>query len=247
MNNWIKKGLIFSPNKEFDWLNSHAALPIPLKTKNEEIRIFFSSRNDENIASVGFLDINIKEPKKIIRLNKKPVLTSGELGSFDDRGVMAHSVINKNGKLYLYYTGWNVGKNIPFHWSIGLATSTDGGNTFQKKSNGPIMDRNHIDPYFVASPTVLFEEDKWKMWYVSGLGWEETEGVKSSPYHIRYAESNDGINWERKDSQSGIDVSHEGWDSEMIEYPSILEDNDTKYMFYNGNDYGKTGFGYAVL
>ena len=177
MNNWIKKGLIFSPNKEFDWLNSHAALPIPLKTKNEEIRIFFSSRNDENIASVGFLDINIKEPKKIIRLNKKPVLTSGELGSFDDRGVMAHSVINKNGKLYLYYTGWNVGKNIPFHWSIGLATSTDGGNTFQKKSNGPIMDRNHIDPYFVASPTVLFEEDKWKMWYVSGLGWEETEGV----------------------------------------------------------------------
>ena len=66
-------------------------------------------------------------------------------------------------------------------------------------------------------------------------------------YVLGYAESTDGINWIRKDDQIGITTSKSGWDSEMIEYPFFINYNNKKYLFYNGNEYGKTGIGYAIL
>ena len=62
-----------------------------------------------------------------------------------------------------------------------------------------------------------------------------------------YAESQDGITWVRKDELVGIDISKNGWDSEMIEYPNVITYSGKQYMFYNGNDYGATGIGLAVL
>ena len=44
-----------------------------------------------------------------------------------------------------------------------------------------------------------------------------------------------------------IDVSKQGWDSEMIEYPHVFDHKGKRHMLYNGNNYGKTGFGLAVL
>ena len=60
-------------------------------------------------------------------------------------------------------------------------------------------------------------------------------------------DSDDGINWTRLDEEVGIDVSKTGWDSEMIEYPHVFDHKSNRYMLYNGNGYGKTGFGLAVL
>ena len=66
------------------------------------------------------------------------------------------------------------------------------------------------------------------------------------PSKFNYAESKDGILWVRKDGQAGIDVSRDGWDSEMICFPTIIEFKGIKYMFYNGNKHGIDGFGIAV-
>ena len=66
-------------------------------------------------------------------------------------------------------------------------------------------------------------------------------------YRIGYAESDDGIHWLRNDSQSGINLSETGWDSEMISYPYIVPFKKKLYLFYNGNQFGKTGFGFATL
>ena len=65
-------------------------------------------------------------------------------------------------------------------------------------------------------------------------------------YMLTYAESIDGINWERKPEKFNLTTSSEGWDSEMIEYSSVIKWNGLYYMFYNGNGFGKTGFGYAI-
>ena len=65
-------------------------------------------------------------------------------------------------------------------------------------------------------------------------------------YRIGYAESTDGIHWERKDHLSGIDVSVEGWDADMISYPCVFKKDEELVMLYNGNGFGKTGFGYAL-
>ena len=66
-------------------------------------------------------------------------------------------------------------------------------------------------------------------------------------YRIGYAESKNGIHWKRMDKISGIDVSSSGWDSISIEYPYVFQHDSTKYMLYCGNEFGKTGFGYATM
>jgi hypothetical protein len=75
------------------------------------------------------------------------------------------------------------------------------------------------------------------MWY----------SYRGSSYRIGYAESDDGVAWVRKDEEAGIDVSPDGWDSEMIEYPCVFDHAGSRYMLYNGNGYGATGIGLAEL
>jgi hypothetical protein len=72
-------------------------------------------------------------------------------------------------------------------------------------------------------------------------------GTKEHGYRLAYAESRDGINWQRKDEEVGIEVSESGWDSQMQAFPSVVSYHDQTFLFYNGNDYGREGFGYAVL
>lgn len=92
-----------------------------------------------------------------------------------------------------------------------------------------------------SRPTVLQTKDgSFQMWfsYRSGSG---------STYRIGYARSSDGLDWKLALDQAGIDVSSTGWDSEMIEYPFVFEHGGTAYMLYNGNGYGRTGIGLAVM
>lgn len=79
-----------------------------------------------------------------------------------------------------------------------------------------------------------------EMWfsYRSGLG---------EKYRIGYATSKDGQGWKLALDGAGITVSDSGWDSEMVEYPFVFDHAGLRYMLYNGNGYGKTGFGLAVL
>ena len=84
------------------------------------------------------------------------------------------------------------------------------------------------------------------MWFSTRGSFNFRENSKDA-YRLGYAYSNDLINWTRKDVSVGIDVSSEGWDSEMLCYPHIVKTNGKYIMFYNGNGFGKSGFGYAEL
>jgi predicted GH43/DUF377 family glycosyl hydrolase len=97
-----------------------------------------------------------------------------------------------------------------------------------------------------ARPCVIKEDGIYKMWYCY-RGSVDYRTDKEQSYRIGYAESTDGLNWIRKDEEAGIDRSETGWDSAMIEYPYVYEHKGRKYMFYNGNGFGESGFGYAVL
>jgi hypothetical protein len=77
--------------------------------------------------------------------------------------------------------------------------------------------------------------------------WFSYRSGNGQAYRIGYAMSSDGRNWELALEDAGIDVSTSGWDSEMIEYPFVFDHKGQRYMMYNGNDYGRTGFGLAVL
>ena len=96
-----------------------------------------------------------------------------------------------------------------------------------------------------AGQSVIFKNNAWHMWfsYRRGLNFRNAEGG----YRIGYAQSKDLINWERDDSKSGISISTDGWDSEMLCYPNILEVDKRFLMFYCGNYFGRDGFGCAEL
>jgi predicted GH43/DUF377 family glycosyl hydrolase len=297
---WKKLGLVFCPSGEMDWMKSHAALPIADSLGNDFFKIYFSSRDKFNRSFVGYTVIDINQPSRIVELSTEPVLSPGDLGEFDDSGTTATWIIQHNKKKYLYYVGWNLGVTVPFRNSIGLALSKD-GESFRRYANGPIVDRTAAEPHFCASCCVLPEEDKWRMWYLSCTGWQIRNGRADHRYHIKYAESQDGIHWQRDrqvaidysndneyaisrpsvihdggvwrmwysfrgqsyrigyaesddgrqwrrlDHLTGIDVSRTGWDSDMIEYPFVFDHAGQRYMLYNGNGYGKTGFGLATL
>ncbi len=120
---------------------------------------------------------------------------------------------------------------------IKYATSTDGENW--TKHGIAIPYKMGLAQAF-SRPTVLIEKDEYHMWYSYRSG-------DGTPYRIGYAFSKDGLNWNRQDNNSGINVSSEGWDSQMICYPYVFKHKNNTYMLYNGNEYGKYGFGLALL
>ena len=66
-------------------------------------------------------------------------------------------------------------------------------------------------------------------------------------YMIGYSESADGRTFVRLDDRIGLDVSPSGWDSQALAYPFVFSHGGRKYMLYNGNQFGKDGFGLAVF
>ena len=305
---WIKKGLIFDPIKsgliEKNTIG-FSAVPFVLPISKEEgiYRVFFSARDDQNRSLPFFIDYNFNEGKVISE--SEQLLTLGELGAFDDSGIMLTSIIEKEDKIYLFYIGWNLGVTVPFRNSIGLAISEDGGTTFKKQFRGPVIDRNYLEPHFVASNCVINYKGGYMMYYLSCIGWEKIEGKTMHRYHIKWATSNDLIHWERnnnvaidfaypneyaisvprvlitnegfrmwysyrggpysekyrigyaesedgklwvrKDELVGLETTENAWDSDMVCYPCVFEHNEQLHMLYNGNDYGRTGIGLAVL
>ena len=204
---WIKQGLIFRPDKNKSWMYSHAALPTSLEQTNGKYKIFFSSRDKNNRAHIGSFDLNLNDQCKITNVSKDPLICPGEWGFFDDHGVQACSTIrNDNGDIYLYYLGWNPSKKEPlFHTSMGLAISKDGGLTFKKHSNAPILQRSSYDPWMVSGGTVIKKENKWLMYYLSGFKFEFNGSKPTSWYNIKIAYSEDGINWNR-DGDIALDL-----------------------------------------
>lgn len=303
---WIKKGHFFLTSGNSECSVSHSTAPFGIPLDGDKYRIYFTSRDLKGRSNILWIDVDISSDEwRMLSREPNLVIGPGPLGSFDDSGAMGSCAVLEGDKVYLFYTGWNIGVTVPFRLSIGLAISDDGGKTFKKFSDGPLLDRCAADPYLLASPFVIKDKDMWKMWYVSGAKWELVKSGSKHFYHIRssyskdainwtregnicidfknnleyaiarpsilfdgnlykmwycyrasaetefyrigYAESLEGTKWIRKDDMAGISVSDEGWDSEMVCYPYVFSHRDSLYMLYNGNGYGKTGFGYAVL
>lgn len=119
---------------------------------------------------------------------------------------------------------------------LKYATSKDGIH-WDKPENNVVLDLDESGgETLLTRPVVLREPDGYRMWYCVR--------TNEIPYYIGYAESLDGLHWERK--PSGITTSDEGWDSEQVEYPCVLKEDDRYLMFYNGNGYGRTGTGLAI-
>jgi hypothetical protein len=93
------------------------------------------------------------------------------------------------------------------------------------------------EEYAFSRPVVIRDSDAWRMWY----------SYRGAQYRIGYAESADGMLWQRRDEEVGIGTSESGWDAQSVEYPWVFDHDGQRYMLYNGDRYGRTGFGLGIL
>jgi len=136
---------------------------------------------------------------------------------------------------YIAGTGWRH-KDLP-RYNIQYAESDD-GLSWRRRGHVAIPFRDDNENA-LARPFVLREGETYKMWFAHKSG-------ETGTYRMGYAESNDGIAWVRDDAFGGLDVSPDGFDSEMVAYFAVFEFKGRKYLFYNGNNYGYDGIGLAV-
>lgn len=145
---------------------------------------------------------------------------------------------------YIYGTKWIVNnqEEAARVYKIGHAISAD-GITWQREGR-QIIDNRLNEDECQALPTVAHVNGKYHMFFCfrEAIGFRKN---KERGYRIGYAHSADLINWIRDDENAGIGVSENDWDSDMMCYPHIFHCNGKLYMLYNGNEFGRYGFGIA--
>ena len=228
-DNWEKKGILIKPNFKKRWMKSHAAVPFAKKISENNFQIFFCIRDNKNRSHIVSKKINLKK-KNNTKINSKIELYPGKLGEFDENGVTPTWVLDLKQNKYLYYVGWRPTGTVRFSLFVGLAIKKKKSKKYKKVGNFPILERSKVDPFLTATLSILKEKKKFRMWYVSGEGWVKLKNKETIPrYNIKYAESDDGIKWERKGK---VCIDFKSRSESAIARPSVIKIKNIYYMWY---------------
>ena len=299
---WKKLGLVYGPSGFADWAQHSALTPTPILLNDDTLRIYAGFRDAKSVSRIGWVDVDAHNPTRVINVCKSPALDIGQPGCFDDNGLILGDVLRIEDRFRMYYVGFQLVHGVKFLAFTGAAESADGGDTFTRLSQAPILDRADEGLCIRAIHTVMRQPDHFRIWYSVGNDWEIIDGKPFPRYHIctmdsadgltfarkgtvcitgdlpeyrhgrprvwhdvrgyhmlftygattgaylpGYAHSANGILWQRDDTQVGMSVSTEGWDSRTLCYLAPIQVGDKCYAVYNGNDMGKAGFGIAEL
>jgi len=209
---WQKKGFICSSETlVLPWYKKNTMVPLPHLMDEGRLRIFLTMCDAQNVGRIGYVDVNPQEPATIIGYSKEPVLDIGEPGSFSDSGVLTSSLLQFEGKLYLYYSAYQACGKVPYLIFSGVAVSEDGGNTFANLSSAPILDRVNGEIFVRSSPTVLKEPDSFRVWYSSdsGDGWVDAGGKSRPCYDMKQITTTSPIDWPRMPGTTCIPLQNE--------------------------------------
>ncbi len=220
--------------------------PVSVIKFQNEYRAYFGgwTRCESVPFNVGIGYATSKDGKVFDKIGNGPIIPY----SADEPFILSGPKIRYfNNTFFLFYIAgrkWILdnGKPEPVY-KIRLATSLDGINW--DKLNKDLIESRIEEDEAQASPDVFFYNNKYHMFFC----YRYSKGYrgKEKGYRIGYASSTDLINWTRDDAKAGIDVSNDGWDSEMVSYPHVFELDGKLHMFYLGNSVGKFGFGLATL
>jgi hypothetical protein len=224
----------------------------PFNVLKEENRILgyiggWSRRVSVSVETSIGLSISIDNGLTFKRIGPGPVITSSLSEPFLVGDPFVAIFDNIYYMWYIYGTKWiqlteaDTPERI---YKIGYATSYD-GVSWQKKNKKLLSDRLNPDEC-QALPSVIKYMNRFHMVFCYRQA-TDFRNNKQKSYRIGYAFSDDLINWVRDDDNVGIDVSEGGWDSDMLCYPHIFECDGAIYLLYNGNEFGRYGFGLAIL
>ncbi len=242
---WKKRGLIYCASGESEWKDNCAMLPTPLLLSGDRLRFFLGFCDRNNIGRIGYVDVNPENPSEILEISESPILDIGRVGAFDDNGVVPISIVTDDRRIYLYYVGFQLGVKVPYFMFGGLAISDDGGMTFKRYSESPVLDRVGDEIYARCGMNVIKDDDKYKMWYIGSNkeGWTKS-GDKLRPLYImKYTESEDGIHW---NNSSEICMNYMNEDEHGFGRPFVWREKNLYRMMYSIRTYSRGYYiGYA--
>jgi hypothetical protein len=196
---------------------------------NVSIGVAKSTDNGKTFKKVGEGPVLSQSPGEPF------VVTSPKIRKYNDTWHLSYTAGRK----------WIIENGRPeITYKIRTAQSKDGINW--TKINKDIIPSKLGEEEAQACPDTIFANGKYHMFFCYRRSVDFRRNKEGS-YRIGYATSTDMVNWERNDSKIGIDISEEGWDSEMVAYPTVFELDGKTYMLYLGNEVGRYGFGLAEL
>jgi predicted GH43/DUF377 family glycosyl hydrolase len=201
MFRWKKLGKVFTPQgvEGRSWLKEFAQAPATL-VFDHFVRVYFScrppaDRNGQYVSYSAYVDLDRSDLFKVRCISEQPVLILGGLGEFDEFGTYPVSVIRHEDQVRAYYAGWTRCESVPFNVAIGIAISSDRGETFTKLGNGPVLSFSPDEPFVLSGPKIRRFNGTWFLWYIAGRKWKIVDTRVEPVYKIRMASSLDGIHW----------------------------------------------------
>ena len=291
---------VYGPQKSGAWDSWTNGVSLVPTADGRTYRMYYAGKAGEGI---GFAEAPVDDPLTWREHPASPVLKP-RADNWEGNQINQPRVVAVTPERWrMYYTGWGF-KGPGWPWAMGLAESFDGGTTWRRHGDKPILDRGDAsspDGGGACVPMVLRVGDRWMMWYTAGqvnsrghqnihlclatstdgLHWEKhpgnpvlsddfSDGAARSvtsrcyvrhddgvfrmwysfakpDYRIHYAESLDGIDWERAPVAPVLDVSPSpAWDDKMVEYPEVQIAGNVFRLWFCGNGYGSVGYAQGV-
>jgi len=245
----VSKNMVIELGK-LGCFDEHGVFPLNVLRDKDKILGYiggWSRRVSVSVETSIGLAISHDDGLSFKRVGDGPVLSSSLYEPFLVGDPFVAIFGNSYHMWYIYGTKWIKAQNVADLqrvYKIGHATSND-GVLWHKTEKQIITDKLNSDEC-QALPTVINFDNKYHMFFCYRQAFNFRKD-KACSYRIGYAYSDDLNNWIRDDKNAGIDVSENGWDSDMLCYPHVFHLNDKIYMLYNGNEFGRFGFGLAVL
>jgi hypothetical protein len=198
---WEKLGKIFDPRDHAlpsgckEYAQSPQVVVFP-----EFVRIYFSTRERDAVGKflshVAFVDMD-RDFKRIRRVSSHQVIPLGDRGTFDEHGIFPISPLRVDNRLFAYTTGWTRRVSVSTDSGIGLVISDDGGETFSRHGQGPVLSASLHEPFLVSDGFVIRRAGRFHMWYIYGQRWIRvaSDTPPDRVYKIAHATSADGVTW----------------------------------------------------
>jgi len=202
---------------------------------DDRVRIYFSTRSVDAggkfLSHVAYVDMQ-KDLCRILCVCDHTVIPLGPLGCFDEHGIFPMNVLRVGDLVFGYTCGWNRRVSVSVDTAIGLAISRDGGATFQRTGDGPVLAASLHEPCLVGDGFVKLIGGMFHMWYIFGTGWKRyaADSPPDRTYKIGHAVSADGFAWTKEEARQIVADRLGPEESQAL--PSVVEIDGRHHMFF---------------
>ena len=193
---WKRHGVLWAPPGDLATARSHASLPTPMLLSDGLVRVFVTCRDSLGRGRPFWVDLDVQREPTLVRVSTGPALDLGKAGTFDQDGVACTSVLAMlDGTVRMYYAGFELLTRIRYRILTGVAISWDGGDSFSRQSQVPLLERSEEQLAFRCGASVWPSDDSFRMYYVGGSDWTELAGRQVPSYELFVTESTSPSVW----------------------------------------------------